>query len=84
MGATNKGMNHGAMSMGIGKVPRGGVVGAGGTFAGTVNTQDTDRKVTNSPMKVPSNVGIKQLNRTGGQGRKFAGKMAGEQATGTN
>ena len=70
---------HGLSGSGKGHPPTMGVTGPGGIFMGTTSPQDTARSGGSDKIseiggkKVPGGVGVKNLSRTGGQGRKFAG-----------
>lgn len=78
---------HGAVATGLAVAKQGGM----GIYPqqGTVNSQDIERKVSSSQVgkdsgpRNPKIGGIKNLSRTGGQGRKFAGKVGFEKASGT-
>lgn len=77
----SEGTRHGAMATGLAQAKMGSI----GIYkpTGTVNPQDIERKGSTKPPAVPGNVGIKQTGRTGGQNRKFAGKVGFQKATGT-
>lgn len=84
---------HGATANGLGRANAEAKQGGVGVFAqtGTVMSNDNynDRKVGSSQVgndsgpKNPKINTIKQTGRTGGQGRKFAGKVGFQKATGT-
>lgn len=84
---------HGAPANGLGRANAEMKQGGVGVFAQTgtkfSNDDHTNRKVGSSQVgsdsgpRNPKISGIKQLSRTGGQGRKFAGKVGFEKATGT-
>lgn len=90
MGITKIVKGHGLSGSGLAHPTMPGVVGPGGSFVGRKTSQDTSRIVTGKQIGSNSgprgsndgNPGVKS-GRTGASGRKSAGKVGFQKATGT-